>query len=485
MTFWIFKLFPLLQFGLFATIAWSLWSVVKNFKSQPLPGRIFFLLQVLIWVFLAVLRHPGFVSFDNFQLQKILLQGALSAWSGIMYSLFVKSFFEIDHSLFLVCLFQIYLFLGCIWICLKIFPLRSWWIAGLLTLLTMHPLIHIVNLFITRDTLFGLLSCVLVLQIGQRYLLKQTLTLRFLIMISFMVFVIAQLRQEAIIYVLAFPALVFGFRSELGIKGKSLICILLVGFSALWIFLLNNDNKVQINQDYQLTGVLHSLNYIVHSNPQGISSDQKQKIAAVVDYDSLVNEYNENSISQFHERKFKLPVSDEIWSNFLSVYRELVVENKELFLKERTQVFMTTLNIEGVGYLYSDEFDAQMFEKDRKLMNMESWKLFPELTRFHQHYLGLIYSFISVNPTINALSPISPVELFVLSWFVLWLLRKSDFAYFYLGASVFCYSRLPAVFLLAPEPQLKYYNILIYLPFFLTLLGVLALQKKVELGNVH
>ncbi len=255
---------------------------------------------------------------------------------------------------------------------------------------------------------------------------------------------------------------------------------MLVAAVAFWNFTFSAKNMVQIDQKYQFTGLIHQLNYIVHTHHESISPGQRANISKVVNFDFMVENYSPGIITPFHNNEYTIPVSDEDWNAFLNTYRELVIAYPGDFFQERSAVFATTMGLTGTAFIYPDEFEQKSKEGDflKSTYGLERLNLAPGLTALHTKYLHSVYQFKSNTPIWNIFSPASPLLFFLLSLVVIGVSGNSEMIRFYLVTSTFCYVRLPAVFLLAPEPQLKYYAVLVYYCGFMVILGLLLFKSR-------
>jgi hypothetical protein len=470
---------PFFQFLLAALVGHGLFRFLRDFKSLNKYSKTALVLLALSWLISSVLHYPGLVNQDTFILQKTLSENALSDWSMIMYSLIVKLFFEIDPSLFLFGLFMIYLLLCCIYKCLKLFQPTGWIAVLIIFVIGNHPLLQANTLYIVRDSLFALLVSLVILEFAEVYFKAKKLDLAFLIAVVTIGFVTSELRQEAKLYILAFPMLLFLLEKEYSSKKKWAAFGVLVLLSVYWNVSLESKKITQTNQFYKLTGIIHPLNYIVYRNSPLISPEAKEKINRVIDYDSL-RSYNSISITPFHEGKYKLPVDDKTWDEFVATYENVVKENPGLFFEERNDVILAALSLRGIPFIFPNSFDAESPEATyvKNKYNLKRGVLWKTGTDLHTRFLNLVYSFQTPYEFVNCFIFGSPVQVLIIFAILLGLANNRAFYFFAAVSLGFCVTRLPAIYLLEPEPQLKYFSILVYVPVFLSLLLVGIIGRK-------
>lgn len=456
---------PIFQLLLVGWLVLAVVSGLKILKQSTSLSRIFIFLSCSIWLALAVLQHPGYVNFDTFSLQDLLGNGELSTWNTLMYSIIVKALFAADKSLFLLTLLHVFIFIGCLIKCIHISPLRKWWSLPLVIALTLLPLVQASVLYISRDNLFGLLVSYLLLCLAEKYFNKQSYNGTFILKTLLLTFVASEVRQDAKLLLLAYPFLIFTLDRSYPKLRKYLAVGALFAFSIAVNLGLLVKGLYVTNQHYQFTGVIHPINYIVHLRHDEIPSEQREAIQKVVDFDSL-REYDPQSILPFHRGKFTLPVGLDDWRSFTRVYRDLVLKYPQDFITERFHVLNATFNLEGNPFIFPDEFEmtAELPQQVRARYQLQRWNFWPEFRQQHTHFLlnSMFY---------NNLCRIlfgGPLVLFILAGaLALW---RSPFRLYYWVATLFYCSRFPVVFLMAPEPQLKYYAPMMFFPLFAILI---------------
>lgn len=445
-------------------VGWLFLAVVNGLnilKESTFLSRIFIFISCLIWLGLAVLQHPGYVNFDTFSLQDLLGNGELSTWNTLMYSVIVKALFATDKSLFLLTLLHVFIFIGCLVKCIQIAPLRKWWNLPLALGLTLLPLIQASVLYISRDNLFGLIVSYLLLCFAEKYFKREDYRAAFILKTFVLAFVASEIRQDAKLLLLAYPILLFTLDQNYAKSKKILAAAALFVFSLAVNLGLLAKGLYVTNQHYQFTGLIHPINYIVHLHHDKIPPGQREAIQKVVDFDSL-QEYDPQSILPFHRGTFTLPVSQEDWKKFTGAYRYLIKTYPLDFITERFQLLRTTFNFDGYPFIFPDEFEmsAELPAQVRARYQLQRWDFWPEFRQQHTNFL--LKSMFS-NDFFRIIFG-GPLVLFILAGLL--TLKCRSYGLFYWTATLFYCSRFPVVFLMAPEPQLKYYAPMMFFPLF-------------------
>lgn len=465
---------PFFQILLGIHLLLSLYNFSRGFHFFNRSSKAIFTLLTAFYLALAILYHPGMVNSDTFDIQYTLANGRLSDWQTILYSLIFGLFVKLDQSAFLLTLFHVYILMACFYKCLRIAPARSAGGVALYLILGLLPLIQFTVLFLSRDILFGLLTAYLLLEFAEKYFRREPADFRFTAFTFLLVFVLSELRQDAKLYVLFYPLLLWSLGPAFSTAKKAVLGILLVAMSLAANGILMHKKIFTAHQLYQFTGILHPLSYIAHSVPEEVSPETRQTLSRVISFDDLVQGYEPLRIAQFHNQKYTLPVSEEHWRQFVAAYLGLIAAHPGLFLRERLSMLAATLNLWDYPFISASEFKTITTEQAhfvRDTQGVKEWSLAPELQKSHLDLTSKLVYGRGIRLWFG-----SPIAVFMLAFLL--LACRRHYTRFFLAATVFYFSRFPVVFLMAPEPQMKYYSPILYFPVFMIL--ILALFRDPE-----
>ena len=467
-----------------AIIFFGLISFVKTFENFKFYTKLVFTFHLFVMITIGLLHHPGLINDDTYNMMDVLRQNKLSTWSSVGYSLFLSLFYKFDKSYFSQALAQLFMYSACVFTALRIFGVNSLIRAVLLSGCALFPLIHATNLYVTRDNLMALIAAYAVLICLDYKFNRKPINFFFLLKTAVIIFIASTIKQDGLVLIAVFPVLLLLF-DDVSKKQKAAITAILCGMAFIWHVSLYGKKFVETSQYYQLTGVIHSLNYIVYTQKDAISSEEKEIIGKVVDYDYISKNFDQHAITAFHLNKHFLPVAESDWVKFLSTYRNLVYRFPDDFLKERFQVLSTSMNIGDVPFIFPDHFDSknQPAVEIRDQFKMTRLNLFPELTNLHMRFLTHFCN--HPEPMWSNFFKIFGSPIFIILSAIAYILRSADLKIYkvFAIAAAFSLARLVPVFLLAPEPQMKYYSFLIYTGFFFLIVATSYSKKAMQDKN--
>lgn len=455
-----------LQVCLILLLSFGIFSFLRALKKHNFYSNLFILTQLLFWLFWAVLNHPGYFNIDTVFLHSNVAKGELFPWQGNIYPLLVQCMYYLDKTFFTMALLHIYILIACFKICLDVVSIKNLSTVFFVSFFCLTPIWVFNVIHINRDILFGLLNVFFSLYLARLIFLKKKLSLKEMGSILLLCFVLSEMRQDAKPYLFAVIFLLWPYRDLFQVSKKYLLSawagliIFTFAINVLWY-----QKKMNLlDQRYQLSAVYHTLNYFVYNYPDVLSDVEKEKISKVVDYSFMRKNYSANWIGGFHDQKYTIPEDAKIWSDFLQTYVGIIFKNPYIFLMERMGLFLNANNLTHGTWFHANAFDAHM-----NTLKIERLRVSDEMRAFLNNSL---YSFAKKLDEyfITRIVFVSPIFLLIFSMLVVFknqLLRR----YYYLFL-LFLSSRLVITFFLAPEPQMKYYSPLMFLPIFIILLAV-------------
>jgi hypothetical protein len=471
-------------------------------------NKYFLIGQLVFWTLFLAMMYPGLYSYDSFVSVNGAALGFLSAWQSFIYSMLCATFAWLDASLFGLVCFQVLLYLGLFIFVLRERPLQNG--VGLIAVsgLAILPLVQFTVIFINRDVMFGLFTCWMILPLWSKKKLQASDMCYFCLML----FLTSGLRQDAKMYLVAFPLALLVWQGRK--MGKLAGYSVLTGLFALMIsFVWSLREEPDYFQSYELTAIYHPLHYVTQQRFETFTDDERTVLGRVVPLDQLRASYDPYYINLFHQGYYTLPVSPDHWKQFRKTYVSLMIKNKDLFLRERGMMNLTMFNIIPRAYISSDSFDKDdpFYEKIRNDLKLSrnSWFNGPRL--YYQniknqaalHNWGNLLAPFIIICVVGALAlayvwwmgALGSSVFWVLAW--LWICpllywvadfvrvyKSRELRNFFLMAAFVIFSRFPVVFLGAPEPHITYWAPAIYFPilFFVLTTSEKARVKKISRG---
>ena len=421
---------------------------------------------VLIYCSLLAFVYPGFVGYDDVFSMDVILGGPVWGWQSLTYSVVLGVGFLILGNFGFTTILSIGIFL---YIFVKILTMldlstiseRKKLLLGCgLLLLAMHPLNQALLLFHCRDTLFSLFLLFLGLQIFQKPITWKTTRI---VVFSFALVVLGEFRQEAKIYLILLPLILWflNWSKRQLFTLLSSICLFSVFY---YFFCIKYFNVQSYTKDYQVTAYVMPLSQIFHDVPLAEIPEQHRKnIEAVFNIQLLKDKFNPIDIDPFHAGGFNHESSDEQWQKFTTSARALIMQYPKLFLKNRIYLAKSMLNIGHPPLIVADE---RRMNKEPKFVAMmsrynSSDKVLPISKAAETYRNELMELNKNENPVIWIFSS------FVLPLlFLLFCLFSINYYPVIGGLALIVAVRLPLLFLLAPASYVKYiYSLMLFFTF--------------------
>jgi hypothetical protein len=451
---------------LFAIGIYSLGFALKDIsiKRPWTLNQTYLFSQSLFWTLALLFCYPGFYTYDSFFTLINTQTHTADPWQTYLYGVLCHMLSLFNERLFFVPVFSVASYLFCQALILQSFPLKKKSQLFIFSCLSLNPLTLVTIPLVSRDTVFGALSCVVLFLFLRPSLsfVKKWSSHQVLAFLAVAVFT-SQLRQDGAIYLLAIPVLLFLIRHKISKKvliASSLLAVFLFGARVF----SNLKEASPDYQKYQMTAMIHPLNYMLFSQKISLTDSQTEVIDQVVPLEHLVESYHPAIISQFHQELHHLPVSTELWRSFRWTYFDLVFSYPTVFLEERLSVLVNTLFFTEHTFVFCDmlneapEVVVSQLKRDllfRPHFFQTMGKPFRDFL-LKSHYLirrSFVTSFLFLSP------------LFALMMAFLFALRHRPLLPFFNLCMFFLGLRGIFVFLTAPEPHLTYYAPLIYFPF--------------------
>ncbi len=446
-------------------------------------NRKFIFIQCLFWSVYLCIIYPGFYNYDSYSSLQAALEPTTEFWQSHIYGFLCYCSLFINRHLFALPMLNVLLWLGCLFFIIFMAPLQSIRQFFLVTILSLLPLQLATLPFIIRDTLFGVLSCVLVLLLlpfikNPKKIISNSYYLGTL----FILILACEVRQDGSIYYLLFPLLLW-LTASVSLRQKIPLTICLcAGMIVLNSFLTRKESPSTV-QNYQFTAILHPLNAIFYNPNSIISVYDSAIVAKVIDPLHLKNRYNHQRISQFHEGLDKLPVSASEWAEFQKTYLNLAKNNLGIFFRERFEVFRTTFGfVPGDAYIFSDEIELppQIFIKEMLTSQMPAPITY--LVKFRRGLLYIINGILNLAlyiPLIG-ITLLNPLFFLVVAYFVSRKNRETTLL-FKVSAALLI-GRSVVIFFAVPEPHLTYYAPVIYLTILCIIYSILSPSPKKQIA---
>lgn len=429
--------------------------------------RLIWASQALIFFLIFIMVFPGFISFDDLALAAIVSDGVPSGWQSLTYSFLTASGYILFGGFGLTGLISLLLYLL---ISLKIYhaisesklkDLHKLYLAGLVLLLTLHPMNQSQIFYSCRDTVFSLLLFLL----GFHYLFeKKQWTNSGIIGFVPAVVLLGDLRQDGKLFLVLFPVLFLVLKRwnyrQLMVYGAAAT---ILGFS--YYQLLTGFYGIRsYSHEYEVTAYVLPLSQIFHDKkPSEIADEHVKNIDAVLSVNLLRNKFTPIDIGPFHAGAFNPKTSEAEWQNFKKSAAELIIENPGIFLKNRIHLFQSMLHLGQVPVIISDHrredysaADAAAFAKLK--VNKDAISISP-LRSFYRKALYFLTA--GQNPLSMLISTFLPPLLLVIGCLFFMRFSPSLRAFAFLFAS-----RIPILFLLAPASYTKYiYSLFLFFTF--------------------
>lgn len=462
---------------LIPVMVFRFYKIWKSIQIKEI--KLIWLVLAIFYIVVFIIVYPGFVSCDDIYTSAVVRAGKAFGWQSLTYSFILAVGQILLGGLGFTSLISILLFL---YISLKIFSViaqaeisdrSKMFLAAGLFFLALHPLNQGLLFFHCRDTLFSLLLFYLGFQVLEKYEWTKFKIIWFVVLLV----LLGDLRQEAKIYLIIFP-LIFYFLKKWKIQQIKIYffsCVML-GY-IYYNQLAGYFNAASYTYDYQVTAYVLPLSQIFHDkSPDQIPEEYKKNIEAVFNTQKLKKYFNPIDIDPFHRGGYNYNTTDEEWKRFKSSAQSLILENLDIFLKNRIYLFKSMLNIGHPPQIFEDELRRNgnpildAIKSKLKLMN-DSYLL----GSVGETYRGALYRAIENTNIFNFLmsSFVFPILFLIICLFLI--------RYFPLVGclALIIAIRLPVLFLLAPASYVKYiYSLFLFFTFVPAVLLVDLLSKE-------
>lgn len=438
-------------------------TIIKSaFALQEMNrlNRLVFSTIVLCWVILFLILYPGIYSSDFFSTIQSASNYTTSYWFSNLFGFFVMSSRNMSSDYSAITVFSLFLlFSGCLRL-LQLKPIKETWQCVLFVVVCFYPLAQQFLFYVYRDVYFSLFSALMIVVASEIYFSTKNKYFLFFELFTYML-ICGLLREDGKAYVLATLLFLFIFFFNY----KKIWIVQSVFFIGI-LFLISHGwsrTEVELDKKYRLTAFYSQLNSIFAKTKKAISENDTQNINKIFDVEYLKSNLDEILITGFHTGHFNSNYTNNDWKNFVLSYVNIVNDNFKIFLENRINIFLISLNIKPGALICADELNKfAEFSKSRggrpELSELQNSTLFKKMRRF---YLGVNYMAQDLSKEYSSIRLLfqSP---FILILIFIGLLFLSSNKAFYLGLFGIIVSRNLIVFLTAPEPQFKYYGTFIF-----------------------
>lgn len=469
---------------LMPVMVFRFYKIWKSIQIKQI--KLIWLALAIFYIVVFIIVYPGFVGYDDMNSSVVVRAGKAFGWQSLTYSFILAVGQILLGGLGFTSLISIFSFL---YIALNIFSMiaqaklnykKKMFLAFGLFFLALHPLNQGLLLYHCRDTLFSLLLFYLGFQIFR----KSEWTRLEIVWFVVLLVLLGDLRQEAKIYLIVFPS-VFYFLNRWKIQQIKIYLISCMVLSFIYYNLLaGHFNAASYTYDYQVTAYVLPLSQIFHDkSPDQIPEEYTKNIEAVFDTKKLKEFFNPVDIDPFHRGGYKYNINDDKWKKFKSGAQSLILENLDIFFKNRIYLFKSMLNVGHPPQIFADDLRSDisidMAEIKTKLKLTDNSYL---LGSIGETYRGTLYRAVDNTNIFNFLmsSFVFPILFLIICLFLI--------RYFPLVGclALIIAIRLPILFLLAPASYVKYiYSLFLFFTFVpvVLLADLLSKEKKLSIKS--
>jgi hypothetical protein len=461
-------------FSLFSIFALS----ISNFELAKITTRwngFFLAAQTLFWLSYLLIIYPGFYTYDSFTTLVTTTREVRSFWQASVYSFIAYSLSLINSQLFMIPVLNILLWLSCLAVILFMYPICSQRKFSLVLLVSFLPLNIIMLPLLLRDTLFGMLSCLLiVLFIPFLIDSKRKISTNYFLAMLFILLIASEIRQDGLIYYFSLP-LLFWVSENPSLKKKIPLTLVLCGFMVVLNLFTTAKEPDRTTQRHEINTMLHPLNAIFYSSKASISDHDKEVVSKVIDTIHLETRYNPLQIVQFHDGLDKIPIPSDDWTQFKLTYLKLVSKNFLIFLKERILMAGSCFGVFPSAYIFADDLETPHPNFQKMLSTNDYPKALSAFRDLRKLIVQLLNDVVTYRPIVSV-TLLNPLFFLLIAFFV--TRKNRETVLLFRVSATLLMVRSALMFFIIPEPHLWYFSPLIYLPALLIIASILSPARQ-------
>ena len=398
---------------------------------------------------------PGFVSYDDLNILLIVSDSKPSPWHSMSYSILVQSLLDLFEQPFFIWIFNFAIYTRLL---LILFSFGSFAIVSAPFLVSLYlvywPFSSLMVFFQNRDSTYSALICLVLLGLFHRKnSVARKLHLNHLSIFIF-AYLLTDLRQEGKILIFLLPLYIF-FLFSREAKMALRYFVALAGSLIFSVLIPSLYGLSPYSPIYKATSLLNPVSFII--NERGVQSlDQETilKIDNFVSVQAILSHPNPYDIDAFHAGGFDGRGKLEDFEQFRVASLKLIIENFDLYLKNRWLVFLRMTNISPSLHFFDDLRNPNPNPAYREGHPVLGFKQKSLLMSWHEKivYYWVDYSTTKLPWLLHVLLSSALVPLLLLLFFVV---KYRDPAGLWLPSALIL-ARTVVIMLLAPAAYFKY-----------------------------